>query len=399
MKSLMRSYVYWPGMDRDVEEFVQCCTNCALAAKSPPKEEFQAWPETTIPWERIHIDYAGPIKSKYYLVIVDAHTKWPEICETTSTTAPKTIELLTEVFARFGVPEKLVSDNGSQFTADQFKLFCDSNGIHHIRTAPYHPQSNGQAERFVDMFKRSFKKLGEEKNTSNALQLILNTYRCTPNPNSPNSKSPAEAMFGRKIRTTFDLLRPNKSSSITTVSIQPAAKIRQFIPNDKVYAKVYRDNKFKWRAGKIIEKIGQVNYNVLLEHNNSLIRSHINQLRSRYVKVADNAKHKPESNQLPFSMLLDGLNLSQLTSNIDRINLQEVDNIFQNPIISFSDSDASSDDDSFHEVSSNASIQHETPEQTPVQTVVPSSASELETSTRPVRTSQLPKKFDSYFLY
>lgn len=95
MKSLMRSYVYWPGMDKDVEDYVRCCTNCALAAKSPPKEAFQAWPETTAPWERIHIDYAGPLQSKYYLVIVDAHTKWPEIYETTSTTTPKTIEIPT----------------------------------------------------------------------------------------------------------------------------------------------------------------------------------------------------------------------------------------------------------------------------------------------------------------
>ena len=65
---------------------------------------------------------------------------------------------LTEQFARFGLPEKIVSDNGIQFTGSEFKMFCKSLGIDHITTSLYYPRSNGRTEKFVDTFKRALKK-------------------------------------------------------------------------------------------------------------------------------------------------------------------------------------------------------------------------------------------------
>ena len=102
------------------------------------------------PWSRVHIDYAGLVDEFYFLVIVDPHSKWPEVYATRSITARTTIRILKQIFATFGVPEVLVSDNGTQFTSYEFKEFCVSQGINHLRIAPYHPQSNGLAERFVD---------------------------------------------------------------------------------------------------------------------------------------------------------------------------------------------------------------------------------------------------------
>lgn len=113
MKNLARSYVYWPNIDSDIENFLKTCNDCALTAKSPTKTHLHSWPISTKPWERIHIDYAGPIRNYYYLVVVDAHSKWPEIVQTTSTQSSKTIEILSTIFARYGVPEQLVSENAS----------------------------------------------------------------------------------------------------------------------------------------------------------------------------------------------------------------------------------------------------------------------------------------------
>ncbi|XP_055633484.1 uncharacterized protein K02A2.6-like [Toxorhynchites rutilus septentrionalis] len=208
-KSLVRSYIYWPNIDDDVAQFVRQCRSCAEAAKSPTKATLESWPISARPWQRVHIDFAGPIDGYYYFVIVDAYSKWPEMFRSRSINTTATMDMLRETSSRFGNPESLVSDNGTQFTSERFQQFCHANGINHLRTAPYHPQSNGQAERFVDSLKRGLKKLsyGESSPTLEHLHTFLSVYRSTPNPNTPESTSPAEAFLGRPVRNTLDLLR------------------------------------------------------------------------------------------------------------------------------------------------------------------------------------------------
>ena len=157
MKSLMRCYVYWQGMDKQIENFVKACRGCQLAAKSP-SIKINPWPKTDMPWQRLHIDYAGPIKGFYYLIVVDSFTKWPEVYKIRHPTAGNTIKVLEEIFSRFGLPTTLVSDNGTSFTAKEFKEFCKSMEIEHVTTPVYHPRSNGLAEKFVDTFKRALQK-------------------------------------------------------------------------------------------------------------------------------------------------------------------------------------------------------------------------------------------------
>ena len=94
-----------------------------------------------------------------FLLIVDACSKWPEIYEMINTTAGATVRIFEAVCGRYGFPEVLVSDNGGQFQSEMFKEFCSKYGIKHIFAPPYHPQSNGQAERFVDTFKRTMNKI------------------------------------------------------------------------------------------------------------------------------------------------------------------------------------------------------------------------------------------------
>ncbi|XP_039451054.1 uncharacterized protein K02A2.6-like [Culex pipiens pallens] len=180
MKSLARSFVYWPHIDKQVEDTVKQCADCTAAAKSPPNTPPEAWPTPAGPWQRIHIDYAGPIDGLYFLIIVDAFSRWPEIYPTTTTTARATIQFLRSTFARLGLPMVLVSDNAAQFTCDEFESYCKANGITHILTAPYHPQSNGQAERFVDTVKRGMKKINKGEPLQETLDVFLATYRSTP---------------------------------------------------------------------------------------------------------------------------------------------------------------------------------------------------------------------------
>ncbi|PIO53640.1 hypothetical protein TELCIR_25018, partial [Teladorsagia circumcincta] len=131
MKKLARSYVYWPNLDKDCEEIVRNCSRCQEYAKNPIKATLEAWSTPTCVWQRIHVDFAGPVCGLFYMVVVDAFSKWPEIIEMTSISASQTVKELKKMFARYGIPQTIVSDNGTQFTSEQFKMMCEEGGITH----------------------------------------------------------------------------------------------------------------------------------------------------------------------------------------------------------------------------------------------------------------------------
>ena len=197
-------------MDKDNENMVKSCRSCASVANAPPIK-FNPWPKTVKQWSRLHIDYAGPIKGPYFFVIVDSFTKWPVVfkCKTPSTKT--TIKMLQELFSRFGLPETIVSDNDTPFTSNDFENFCKLQSINHLKSAPYHPRSNGLVERFIDVFKRAIKKANGVETENEELQECLSIYQIIPNPNTNGNMSPAELMFARKIRSIFDKLIPSKN--------------------------------------------------------------------------------------------------------------------------------------------------------------------------------------------
>ena len=103
------------------------------------------WPGLE-PWQRLHIDYAGPFQGRMFFVLVDAHSKWPEIVPMSSTSSAKTIEVLRNLVVSYGLPQQIVSDNGPQFVSEEFSDFLKKNGVKHIRSIPYHPSTNGLVE-------------------------------------------------------------------------------------------------------------------------------------------------------------------------------------------------------------------------------------------------------------
>ncbi|XP_037954661.1 uncharacterized protein K02A2.6-like [Teleopsis dalmanni] len=146
-----------------------------------------------------------------WLVCVDAFSKYPYIVQLSNTTSTDAVKAFTSIFAIVGLPETLVSANGPQFTSLQFKKFCLKNGIQHVTTAPFHPASNGLADRFVRTFKTSVKKnLDDGMSISEAVIKFLVTYRSMPN---SNNKSPAELLHGRTIRTLLTQILPVTKSS------------------------------------------------------------------------------------------------------------------------------------------------------------------------------------------
>ncbi|XP_003367099.1 putative integrase core domain protein, partial [Trichinella spiralis] len=159
MVSMARQFCWWPAMNKDIEMKAQSCEGCATAQKNPAKVAVKPWEVADRPWKRIHVDFAGPINEKMFSIMVDAHSKWPEALHMPHIATEHTIESLKTVLARFGFPEVLVSDNGTQFTASEFPIFCAENGIRHVTSAPYHAQSNAQVERFIDTVKLSIENI------------------------------------------------------------------------------------------------------------------------------------------------------------------------------------------------------------------------------------------------
>ena len=92
-----------------------------------------------------------------YLLVCDAHSKWPDIIEMKNTTANSTIEKLHKLLASNGLPEQIVTDNGPQFISEEFATYTKANGVKHIESAPYHSTTNGAIERLVQTFKTSMR--------------------------------------------------------------------------------------------------------------------------------------------------------------------------------------------------------------------------------------------------
>ena len=113
-------------------------------------------------------------------------------------TSTNIVNVLNELFSCFGVPNSLVNDNRTQFTSRISKNFCTSLSIDHIRTAVYHPRSNGQVERFMDTFKRALRKNWSIDTDEKRIQKFLAVYRITPNLNTDSGFSPAKLMFAKK---------------------------------------------------------------------------------------------------------------------------------------------------------------------------------------------------------
>ena len=132
-----------------------------------------------------------------FLLVVYAHSQWPEILPMTSTTAQATVVAVRDVFARFGLPAQVVTDNGPQFVSSEFTLFLQRNGIKHIRVSPYHPASNGAAERLVQSFKRSLSAAAASTvSIRQRLAEFLLSYRTTPH--AATGRTPFSLLMNRE---------------------------------------------------------------------------------------------------------------------------------------------------------------------------------------------------------
>lgn len=291
-KQLARMYLWWPGIDRDIENRVKECLTCQETAKKPPDTQQAKWSWPAGPWKRLHLDFAGPYEGKMFLVIVDAYSKYLEIVPMTTTTSSKTIAALRHLFSHFGLPDHIVTDNGTQFTSNEFGTFLRMNNIFHTKTAPAHPATNGLAERYVGHFKT---KTSQMKDSDDPLQVRLDkflfTYRVTP---TTLGKSPAEILMNRRPKTRFDLLRQTSLNTKQQVKIfQENAEFQPaFKPNQAVFALNFGKG-VKWLPGVVLKEISPRNYEVQVD--DVVWKRHSTQMRERFIPTCLMTRRKEEN--------------------------------------------------------------------------------------------------------
>lgn len=279
MKQLARRYCYWKAIDRDIEYLVKGCKPCALYRNSPGKVPLHHWEDPAENFDRIHIDYAGEFLGHHFLILVDAKSKWLEVKILKSApTSESTISLLYEIFCYHGFPKVIVSDNATIFTSETFQQFCKENGIRQNLIAPGHPATNGLAERNVQTVKYKLARMSPSStNLRKAVLEILFRYRATP---LACGKSPAELYLGRKIRTRLDAMLPQRNTS----KHRPIVPLHRHLRvGDRIQARWYHDNKPGWKFGKVLQKLGRLHYQVVLD-NGFTLKRHIDQLRSCLVQ-------------------------------------------------------------------------------------------------------------------
>jgi hypothetical protein len=207
MKSLARSRFWWPGIDSDIEQLCKSCADCLRVKKSTVVAE-HSWPKSSQPFDRLHVDYAGPVEGFYFLVVVDAATNYPFVFKTTTQDTSQTLIKLREVFALFGLPRCLVSDNGPAFRSDAFKQYMSQRGVELWHTPVCHPKSNGLAERFVGHLKLHLKITEGKGDLDSRLQVFfLLQYRCA---SVHSGDSPAERLLSFKPRLPALLASPGQ---------------------------------------------------------------------------------------------------------------------------------------------------------------------------------------------
>lgn len=294
-KSVARSCVWWPNIDQDIERFSQNCSPCLLQSSSPPKSELIPWKPPSKVWSRIHVDFAGPVKGSYFLIIIDALSKWVEVYATKSCTAQFVLEKLTECISRFGIFDELVSDNGSQFLSGEVQKFLTANGIQHKLTSPGHPATNGEAENMVKTFKSSLLKClyEQDKSVNSIIANFLMGYRKAIH--CSTGLSPAQMMLGRDIRSALEIMNPcrkpdTQEEQTAKENVLQKQKVQMqhyrgtrkvtFNVGDKVVARDYTNpNKEAWTPAVVEEILGNRNYRVQLSITGRRIKRHVDQIK------------------------------------------------------------------------------------------------------------------------
>ena len=277
--------VWWPGISRDIQNKVSTCEFCQENLPSQRKEPLVTTPLPERAWKKIGADLCEH-EGKQFLVVIDYYSRFPEIAYMSSTTSDHVINKLKDFFARWGIPEEIVSDNGPQFSSELFRKFSQEYDFKHTTSSPHHPQANGEAESGVRIAKKILKQSDPF--------VALMSYRATPH--TATGVSPSQLMMGREIRTLLPTLESNlkpisvsyeavaerdeKSKAAYRQSFDKRHGVRtlpELQPGDAVHMKL--DQQKGWKTPGVVIAKSSTSRSYVIETPQSIVRRNRRHLR------------------------------------------------------------------------------------------------------------------------
>ena len=200
--------VFWHGINADIERTVGMCAPCQSHQTSVTKEPLLPLDIPPRPWHTLATDLFYWEQTNY-LLVADSFSKFPIVRKLCSTSSKSIIVQLKGIFDEHGIPEKLISDNGPQYSSTEFREFAKCWGFHHVTSSPLYPQANGFIERMVQTVKHLFTKARESGSDPHLAMLCLRTT-----PIDHHTPAPCELLNGRKYRSNVPTISAGKSGQI-----------------------------------------------------------------------------------------------------------------------------------------------------------------------------------------
>ena len=293
-----RECVYWPGMTDEIRQMIETCETCNTYQAVQQKQTLQTTlPEAEYPWQKVGVDLFS-IKGKDFLVTVCYTSGFWEIDKMNSTRSSAVIDKLKCHFARFGIPDQLVSDNGPQFACDEFAKFTESWDIEHFTSSPGHARANGKAEAAVKQAKHMIMKC--EKSGSDPMLALLE-IRNTPQQDA--NSSPAQRLLNRRTRTliptTSELLKPrgeeimkkdrqiiDKATRLRERHYNKTAKdLKPLEEGDVIRMKPFQLGDKEWKKAIVIKRLDDRSYDI--ETKQGVLRRNREDLRKTKEQIDD----------------------------------------------------------------------------------------------------------------
>ncbi|MEW8548052.1 MAG: RNase H-like domain-containing protein [Candidatus Thiodiazotropha sp.] len=265
-----RDIMFWPGMSKQITDYVQSCAICNKYKDSNQKEPLHPHDVPQRPWQNLSLDLFT-WNNQEYMVLVDAYSRWFEIDLLPNTKSISIIRKLKVHFSRFGICEKLKTDGAAYFTSEQFQQYCKDWGITHEVSSPTHASSNGLAEVYVKIAKRILQK-AKDDNRDPYLPLLQ--YRNSPL-KSCDDMTPAQLMFSRRLRS----LLPSTNEQLAPKAISPKVARKKMIESQtkakehydktarkltplKIGESVHVQRDKHWEPANVISQHNEHSYNV-----------------------------------------------------------------------------------------------------------------------------------------